>query len=274
MQVLEVCSPDRLSFARLQVCITITALHVLYLDDSGSTIDPAQNHVVLGGVSLFERQTHWIGKGLDTIAARFNGADPASIELHGSPMLNGRGFWRRIPVSERVRAINDSLGLLANARSARVFAVAIEKATFGPNDAIEAAFEEICRRFDEMLMYLHRRGDTQRGVIIFDKSTKETTIQGLAREFKAVGHQWGVLRNMAEVPSFIDSKASRLVQLADLVAYSVFRGHEKNDRQFFQQFEHRIYQMNGVRHGYSYHGSSVPLIVPNAVQLKLMPGHP
>lgn len=122
-----------------------------------------------------------------------------------------------------------------------------------------------------MLMYMHRRGDTQRGMIIFDKSTKETTIQGLAREFKAIGHQWGVLRNMAEVPSFMDSRASRLIQLADLVAYSVFRAHEHGHDEFFKIFENRIYAVNGVRHGYSYYGNGRPLIDRTVRQLALVP---
>lgn len=56
--------------------------------------------------------------------------------------------------------------------------------------------------------------------MIFDKSTYEETIQNLATDFRTVGHQWNVIANLAEVPLFLDSKASRLIQLADLVAYA------------------------------------------------------
>ena len=44
-----------------------------------------------------------------------------------------------------------------------------------------------------------------------------------------------VIPTYAEVPVFLDSKASRLIQLADLVAYALFRHHEHNDNRFYLQ---------------------------------------
>jgi hypothetical protein len=35
-------------------------MHLLYADESGSLADPAQRHFVLAGVSVFEREPHWI----------------------------------------------------------------------------------------------------------------------------------------------------------------------------------------------------------------------
>ena len=60
-------------------------------------------------------------------------------------------------------------------------------------------------------MRLHKANDTQRGIIIFDKATYKSTIQNLATDFRTIGHEWGVVRNLSEVPLFLDSKASRLV---------------------------------------------------------------
>jgi hypothetical protein len=71
------------------------SMHLLYLDESGSSTDPSQQFFVLAGISVFERETHWIEQDLNAIAARFNTADPHSIELHGSPMRSGKGSWRR-----------------------------------------------------------------------------------------------------------------------------------------------------------------------------------
>ncbi len=85
--------------------------------------------------------------------------------------------------------------------------------------------------------------------MIFDKSTYETAIQGLARDFRTIGHTWGVLRNLAEVPLFIDSKASRLTQLADLVAYAIFRKYEFGDNSFFSMIENRFDKSGGITHG-------------------------
>ena len=69
-------------------------MYLLYADESGTTQDPSQQYFVLAGFCVFERQGYWISEKLDKIAARFNPADPGSVELHGSPMLNGNGFLR------------------------------------------------------------------------------------------------------------------------------------------------------------------------------------
>ena len=100
-------------------------------------------------------------------------------------------------------------------------------------------------------MRLHRQGDTQRGLIIFAKSTYESTIQNLATDFRTYGHSWGVLRNLSEVPLFIDSRASRLTQLADLVAYAAFRKYEHGDDSFFKGVESRVDSEGGILHGLS-----------------------
>ena len=109
----------------------------------------------------------------------------------------------------------------------------INKSAVSPRDPVEVAFEQLASRFDKYLMRLHRNRDTQRGIIIFDKSTYETTIQSLATDFRTIGYTWGVISNLSEVPLFLDSKASRLIQLADLTAYAIFRNFEKGDNRFF-----------------------------------------
>jgi hypothetical protein len=231
-------------------------VYLLYLDDSGSIPDASQQHFVLAGLSVFERQGYWIAQKLDQIAARFNPADAASVELHGSPMLNGSKIWRKIPLPERIDAIKEALRVFAASHASnRAFGVAVDKASVSPRDPVEYCFEQICSRFDRYLMRLHRASDSQRGIIIFDKSAAETSIQRLSREFTTFGHQWGVVRNLAEVPMFIDSRASRLVQLADLIAYAMFRHYERGDSQFYDIFKHRFDAEGGIVHGHHYYRS-------------------
>jgi hypothetical protein len=51
---------------------------------------------------------------------------------------------------------------------------------------------------------------------------------------------WGVVTNLSEVPLFMDSKASRLVQLADLVAFSLYRYYEAQDSRFIDIIQGRF----------------------------------
>jgi hypothetical protein len=86
-------------------------------------------------------------------------------------------------------------------------------------------------------------------LILFDKSSTERRIQTLAKEFKISGHSFGKTRNYAEVPVFIDSEASRLIQLADLVSYAIFRHFEFNDSRFYDLISSCFDSDGGVVHG-------------------------
>jgi hypothetical protein len=213
-----------------------SSVHLLYLDDSGSIVDPAQKHLVLAGFSVFERATHWIELELDTIAKRFAPSDPMTVELHGSPMRSGKGTWRSFRLEQRLGAMRDALNIITPRypRNVRVFGAVVRKADLVDADPIEHAFEQISVRFDLFLRRLHNQGgDSQRGLIVFDKSSTERRIQRLARDFKYVGKHWGTTKNYAEVPVFLDSRASRLIQLADLIAFALFRRYESGDEELF-----------------------------------------
>lgn len=227
-----------------------TELYLLYVDESGGVYQADQGYFVLAGLCVFERQGYWLAQKLDEIAARFDPADPVSVELHGSPMFGGRKKWRHHPKADRHRALEDALGVLqASHPSNRIFASVVRRAAISPQDPVIHAFEQLASRFDYYLQRLHRSGDTHRGLIIFDKSTYETTIQNLATDFRIVGHSWGVIRNLAEVPLFLDSRASRLIQLADIIAYSIYRSFEHGDHGLYSIIENRFDSEGGAVHG-------------------------
>ena len=177
-------------------------MHLLYADDSGSIPDPNQRHFVLAGVSVFEREPHWIEQELDKIATRFDPNQPNSVELHGSAMRTGSHGWDQYPRADRKEAMLDALkfGIVdRHPRHVRLFGVVLEKKNFSGQDIAKVAFEQLSSRFDQFLGRLYSlKGDAQRGLIIFDRSSTERRIQTLAREFKVAGHSFGVTRNYAE----------------------------------------------------------------------------
>ncbi|WP_149240829.1 DUF3800 domain-containing protein [Dyadobacter sp. 32] len=225
-------------------------MYLLYADESGSSTTASQTHFVLAGISLFERQGWWISKSLDALAREIDPAEPDRIEFHGNPMFGGKGVWRKISKEDRCRYIREALQIFAQSnRSNRIFACVVDKSKISPEDPVYFTFEQLASRFDHYLTRLHKDENSQRGIIIFDKSTYEETLQGLATDFRTFGHKWGVLKNLSEVPLFLDSKASRLIQMADLVAYSIFRKHEHGDNQFYSIIQDRFDEVGGVKHG-------------------------
>ena len=229
-------------------------MHLLYVDESGSIADPRQSYFVLAGVSVFERTTHWVEQELNDVAKKFSPLNPHEIELHGSPMRSGRNGWKSHPFVERLNAIKEALRISVARRhhstGIRLFAAVIKKSALTGQDPVIHAFEQLTNRFDLFLKRCyHKYNDSQRGIMLFDKSSTEQRIQTLAREFKYEGHSWGKTSNFAEVPVFLDSKASRLIQLADLVAYSIFRKYESNDSSFFDEIKNCFDSEGDINHG-------------------------
>ncbi len=110
-------------------------------------------------------------------------------------------------------------------------------------------------------------------MIVLDKTTRETSLQKLSREFRKVGTQWGVLRNIADTPFFVDSRASRLVQIADHVAYSVFRRYNSGDAQYFDLIAHRFDSDENVIHGLAHkHGERHLCTCPSCLSRRFTGG--
>ena len=226
-------------------------MYVPYLDGSGSVKSPTERHFVLAGIAVFERQIYHLISKTDTFVSSLGLGDPHDIELHGSFMANGKKApWKGIPRSRRLGIIDRGMDLLRDShKSIKAFSVAVDKHATTPNDPVEYAFEEICNRFNLFLSRLYRDGSPQRGLIVMDKSHYEKALQGLARRFRDEGARWGQFRNLAEVPFFVDSSVSRLIQIADLLAWAVWRRYEHGDTRYFDRIVNRFDEEGGVLHG-------------------------
>ena len=226
-------------------------MHLLYLDDAGSAGNKSEEYLVLGGVSVYEAQSHWITQQLDTLAENINPGDPHSVEFHASEIYSRRSQpWKGLTQDEARGTIKSVLSVLANAyETARAFACVVHKASYPNRDPMEIAFEDLCSRFDQYLQRLRNSGSVHRGLVILDKSAHETTLQQMSVEFRTLGTSWGVIRNLADTPLFVDSRASRVIQLADHVAYSVFRRYQARDTQYLDLIDSKFDSEDGIVHG-------------------------
>lgn len=227
-------------------------MYLLYLDESGHSHDPSTKFFVLAGFCIFERQTHWLESAIDPIAARFSATNPRAIEFHGAPMRAGKDEWQGVQPADRVQAVVDILSLLPDQQlKLKVFASVIEKTTMSADEILNRSFENVASEFDRYLqaLYQSKKDNAQRGLVIFDKTSYEAKLQALSHVFKHEGHTNGKLRNFAEVPLFLDSKASRLIQMADLIAYWIFRYFESGDDRGYKLIEPYFHGRHGSKAG-------------------------
>jgi Protein of unknown function (DUF3800) len=223
-------------------------MYLLYLDDSGSVDNRQEQYLVLGGICVFERQVDNITGELDKIAVKIDSAKPDEVEFHASVIFSGReNPWKQLTKKDdRQQVIKDVLAVLSNAyETERAFATVVHKASTNGRDPMEVAFEDVCTRFE---MFLNRVNDV--GLIILDESTHQTRLVELSKEFRKRGNQWSTpLRRIVDAPMFVSSRSFRCVQLADHIAYSVFRRFDARDANYFDVFAHRFDSQRGVMHG-------------------------
>lgn len=227
-------------------------MNLLYLDDSGSAENKNEEYFVLGGVCVPERSVRWLSHQIEKIAEELDADNSGRIEFHASEIFGGRALpWSSFQKDKRISLIKRVLHTLDGAKpDVVVFACAIHKASLRTEDPVVKSFEELSNRFDLYLKRISTHTTTERGLIVFDKATYEISLQNLAKAFRNKGNRWGsYLKSIAEVPLFVDSKASRIIQLADHIAYAVFRYYNANDMNYFNCIASRFDQNEGVIHG-------------------------
>ncbi len=228
-------------------------MHLLYIDMSGNAGKRDERFLIMASVAVYETAVYHVIHEIEEIMSRhLPGREVDDFELHANAIRSGRKIWRSIPKHARESLMHDVLGILKGKSryNLRAFGMAIEKAAVSPDDPVEHAFEQISDRFDKFLrrIYLKKRY-AQRGLIIVDKSRYEDTLQTLARDYRTDGTRWGNLRNLAEVPLFVDSRASRLIQLADLVSYALWRRYEHGDASWIAPIIGTFDNEGGIYHG-------------------------
>ena len=160
-------------------------MHLLYLDESGNPDDAADKHFILAGVSAFEKNTHYLSTATEGIqSTHFPGTPP--IDFHAQHIRAGKGFWRNQPKDVRDRVLQDLGDVLAKSyASVRLFGAVVEKTSrLHGEDAVKAATEQVCKRFDTLLKRRLKDGDEQRGLIVFAESHYEQRAKVWVRGFR------------------------------------------------------------------------------------------
>lgn len=227
-------------------------MHLLYLDDAGSLKNADEEYIVLGGVSVFEIQAYHLSQELENLAETIDPVNPQSVEFHASEIFaRRRSPWDKLSKEEAKGVIKAVLNILARASaSTYAFACAIHKQSYQVNtDHLSYAFEDLCKRYDMYLSRMNYDGERQRGLLILDESSHETVLQNLAINFRKIGTQWGGIKYLADIPFFVNSKASRIIQLADHIAYAVYRRYNAGDTSYFDIIAHKFYSVGGILHG-------------------------
>ena len=222
--------------------------YFLYLDESGDPKNRTDKVFVLAGVALFERQTHWATRDLDAVVSTNFITHPRPEELHAEEIRSARGFWRRVAPDLRRQVMADTYNAIATNHHLTAFGAVVDLDSYS-DPPLELAFEQLCIRFDAFLRRIRRQGVRQNGILIMDESRYEPDLQALLTQFRTSGTSVGAVHTFSEVPLFTDSASTRLLQIADFIAYALFRAFARGDETYLNQIRHRFDETQGTVHG-------------------------
>lgn len=244
-------------------------MYILYVDESGDPTNQNDQNFVLAGIGVFERQTYWLSQKLDALEIELFGAhnpgtpQPFSrpVEFHASA-INARKVppWDGMTAQQSKDVLGRLAAVVADSHESTVlFGIVAHRPSIAMDDPVTLTFNEMTSRFDLFLARLHAKGDTHRGLMVFDESRHEQRLQTLLRSYTTEGGPFGRVRNFADVPLFADSKASRLLQLADFIAWTTFRRYEAGNTLYFDQIANRFdaegARVHGLHHRTRLHAS-------------------
>jgi hypothetical protein len=219
-------------------------VYVLYVDESGSHGLSHNNLAyVIAGVAIHEADITALGDRLRDIVKEVvpEGELAGPYELHAAELRRPRSgsVWKGSDGQMRRHLLERALHAIVEypehdpRRPLRVFADVLP-----PDGTHEReAYGRLMNRFDDWLATMG-----ERGIVISDVSWREGDIQAWARRWRRTASRWGTLDQLVEVPLFADSKASRLLQAADLMAWSCWRrfGVEPPDHHWWTIIEPRV----------------------------------
>jgi len=215
-------------------------LYALYLDGSGT--HGGSPVFVLAGVAVHEHDACHLQQRFSNVLNKLPGTpDPRDYELHAaeikSPSRQRTGggrksnrppsIWESVPARVRFDILRggfralETYGCVQDQCPCTYFGAVVERSY---KDYEERAWEEVLHRFDEMLERQARASGThERGIIIHDRDATEKRVQNWTDKWRMISGRIGVLTHMIDVPLFADSRASRLLQAADFVAWALWR---------------------------------------------------
>lgn len=216
-------------------------MYLLYADESGDLSDPTTNVFVVGAIAVHEEAVRPLAHEINTTTSRYLGQKIGKeVELHGAPMRGARGRWKKVPAAKRRGLYHAMLKKVCDWKHVDTtteiepFVVAIDRNH--SQSPTETAYGELLYMFDEFLREGRRAGRNHNGVLIADRSRYEKTLEAwveIARSrFKRPQQDPRRLYALAETPFFVDSRSTRLMQLADLVAHAFYRAYNAGDETF------------------------------------------
>ncbi len=218
-------------------------MYVIYIDESGDYNNWEENkNFVMAGVAVHEGQIDKISERLNMIQHDFLPELNVPISFHAVDIKNGKHAFKDL-ASETREEVLDRLYKVFNLFSFPnlVIYCTVMNVTYVKQDTkvLDTVFGDLMTRFNTFLVRQHNSKHPTKGLSIIDQAHKEK-YRELFGQYRFGGTKYGQVNNIVDIPYFAGRKDTRMLQLADLLAYGVFQYYEHSKDKYFNIIKERF----------------------------------
>lgn len=235
-------------------------MRILYVDESGSPRE--DGHFVVAGLAVPENEIYRLSRRLDNLQSTHFPEVEEPIAFHVRVMREQdpgkmEAPFKDLAVDKKNEIIRNVYRIIRESDST-IFGMAIEKPRLQSVEPYKKGLVDIVGRFDLMLARIKESDPPERGIVAVASSDHTDSLRSMIKVTLQEGHEWGKLRQLADVPFFVPAKSTRLLQLADFVANAIYGYYQFNRTENFDIISSRIDHADGHLHGLYHYKLSRP----------------
>ena len=218
-------------------------MYVLYLDESGKDDSWTEhNNFVIGGVAVHEGQVAGLVAALDSVQQEFFPGVDAPLHFHAVDIFKGKDKFRELGPERQTELLKRLYTKIGEQPfpNLTAFATTIDiSAVNQSTQVLKVVFEDVITRFNTFMARQHKLGHPTKGLVIIDQAHKDK-YKAMFREFRVGGTRFGSVNNVVDIPYFAGRKDTRMLQVADLIAYAAFQYFEHQDATFIDLIKEKF----------------------------------
>jgi hypothetical protein len=218
-------------------------MHILYIDESGDYSNWEENkNFVMAGVAVHEGQIDRISRALDLIQHEFFPKYNINISFHATDIKNGKKAFKDLPLNVREEMLNKLYGVFNDFPFPNLVAFAtVMSADYvkAEDQVLDTVFGDLMTRFNTFMVRQHNSGHPTKGLSIIDQA-HEKKYRELFGQYRVGGTKYGLINNIVDIPYFAGRRDTRMLQMADLMAYSIFQYYEHSKSDYFDIIKERF----------------------------------
>lgn len=212
-------------------------MYFVYIDESGKPTRKESTPFVVAAFIIREKELNGVELEVTKLRLKYLGYEGVHAEIHGKEIVHGKGFYSKTEMSVREKFLRDLYSLIGGS-PATLIASVVKKEGWGlsereAREAIErVAYQYLLERVtlffdkincDERVLLIIDEVDIKHDVSIRDRIRSEIR-EGLFTSRRKSA------KKIIKTPLFAPSVEHVGLQLADLVAYAVFKIYSSNPR--------------------------------------------